>query len=76
MWFFSLTHNLMCQAQADVQTGYGEPGELYFIFSLYEFISAFINLSEFHKLFDILVIERTVLPVMLANEVLYEKKTN
>lgn len=32
--------------------------------------SAFINLSELHKLFDLLVVERAVLSVVLTDEVL------
>lgn len=30
----------------------------------------FINLSKFHKLFDFLVIEKAVLPIVLTYEVL------
>lgn len=34
-------------------------------------MSAFINLSELHKLFDLLVVERAVLSIVLTDEVLW-----
>lgn len=33
-------------------------------------VSAFMNLSELHKLFDLLVVERAVLSIVLTDEVL------